>query len=60
MIRTVQMLFAEVLKRNLKLKEKEEDQHRVISHFSEQSDGVFSLTAVCEEGDIKKRWTSSI
>jgi hypothetical protein len=54
------MLFAEVLKRNLKLKEKEEDQHRVISHFSEQSDGVFSLTAVCEEGDIKKRWTSSI
>ena len=32
----------------------------MIRHFSEHSDGVLSLSAVCREGNIDKRWTSSI
>lgn len=47
MIRTVQMVFAEVLKRHLDLKDTEQDQYDIIRHFSEQSDGVLSLSAVC-------------
>ena len=60
MIRTVQMVFAEVLKRHLALKDTEQDQYDVIRHFSEQSDGVLSLSAVCEEGKINKRWASAL
>ncbi len=60
MIRTVQMIFAEVLKRHLSLKDKEEDHYEIIRYFCEQSDGVLSLSAVCEEGQIIKRWTSSL
>ena len=61
MIRTVQMVLAETLKRNLCLKgNSESEQHEVIRHFSEHSDGVLSLSAVCREGNIDKRWTSSI
>jgi hypothetical protein len=37
MIRTMQMVFAETLKRNLKLGDSEKDQYQVIRHFSEQS-----------------------
>jgi len=38
MIRTVQMLFAEVLKRNLKLvNDNEKDKLDIIRYFSEQS-----------------------
>lgn len=37
MIRAMQMVFAETLKRNLKLSDKEKDQYEVIRHFSEMS-----------------------
>lgn len=47
MIRTIQMVFAEVLKRHLSIKENEKDQYEVIRYFCEQSDGVLSLSAVC-------------
>ena len=60
MIRAVQMLYAEVLKRHLSLEDTEKDQYEVIRYFSEQSQGVLSLSAVCEEGNIKKRWTSTL
>jgi|688.fasta_scaffold158516_1 hypothetical protein len=60
MIRTVQMVFAETLKRYLKLKDSYKDQYEVIRHFSEQSEGVLSLTEICKEGNINKRWTSSL
>jgi hypothetical protein len=60
MIRTVQMVFAEVLKRHLSVKDTEKDQYEVIRYFCEQSDGVLSLSAICREGQINKRWTSSL
>lgn len=47
MIRTVQMVFAEVLKRNLSIKDTEKDQYEIIRYFCEQSDGVLSLSAIC-------------
>jgi hypothetical protein len=54
------MVFAETLKRYLKLKDSYKDQYEVIRHFSEQSEGVLSLTEICKEGNINKRWTSSL
>jgi hypothetical protein len=60
MIRTMQMVFAETLKRNLRLKDTEHDQYQVIRHFSEMSEGVLSLSEICKEGNINKRWTSSL
>lgn len=54
------MVFAEVLKRRLCIKETEAEQYEVIRYFCEQSDGVLSLSAVCKEGQINKRWTSAL
>ena len=54
------MVFAETLKRNLKLRDTEKDQYQIIRHFSENSEGVLSLSEICKEGNINKRWTSSL
>lgn len=60
MIRTVQMVFAEILKRHLRLGQEEKDRCEIIGYFSEKREGAFSLTSVCREGAISHRWTSSL
>ena len=49
MIRTVQMVVAEAIKRDLCLDNiSEHEQQHVIRHFSEQNEGLLSLSAVCK------------
>ena len=60
MIRTVQMVLAQTIARNLKLKYTQEDQYQVIRDFSEVNEGALSLYEICKEGKIDKRWTSSV
>ena len=38
----------------------EKKMHQIIQYFSEQCDGVLSLSAVCREGGFNNRWTSSV
>ena len=54
------MVFAEVLKRHLALTTQEKDRCELIGYFSEKREGAFSLSSVCAEGGISKRWTSAL
>ncbi len=55
MIRVVQMVFAEVLKRN----RKDLPAAEIIQLFKEESNGPYSLSNICKKGLIEKRFTSS-